>query len=310
MSRLRLVSTCRHLLPLVAGAVLGAAAFTGCGGGETPVGASRQLKIVAGENFWGSIATQLLGNHGRVQSVVTDPNTDPHEYTSSSNDARAFAEADIVILTGAGYDDWGRKLLESNPSTTRKVLLVSGVVGAKTGANPHFWYNPAFALRVADSLAQLYKIQDPADSSDFSSRRAALDQAFQPYLAKVAEIKQKYSGVPVGSTESIFVYMAQALGLNLITPPEFMQAIAEGTDPPTSSVAAFQDQIAQKKIKLLVYNLQTSTLVTTNIKAQAAAQGIPAVGVTETMPMNARTFQDWQLGQLSKIADVLARPST
>ena len=192
-------------------------------------------------------------------------------------------------------------------STTRKVLLVSGVVGAKTGANPHFWYNPTMVGRVADALTQLYKVQDPADSNDYSSLRSAFGLAVQPYLARIAEIKQRYAGVPVGSTESIFVYMAQALGLNLISPPEFMQAVAEGTDPPTSSVAEFQDQIAQKKIRLLVYNLQTSTLVTTNVKAQASAQGLASVGVTETMPRDARSFQDWQLGQLQKIEDVLAK---
>src|ERR1700730_8789789 len=102
-------------LSVVAGILLVVATVAACGDASTPVGASRQLKIVAAENFWGSIATQLLGGHGRVQSVVTDPNTDPHEYSSSTNDARAFAEADIIILNGAGYDDWGRKLLEANP---------------------------------------------------------------------------------------------------------------------------------------------------------------------------------------------------
>jgi zinc/manganese transport system substrate-binding protein len=302
-----LVSKTRPLAAMLAGITLAVSALVACGTASTPVGASRQLKIVAGENFWGSIATQLLGSHGRVQSVVTDSSTNPHGYRSSGNDARAFAEADIIILNGAGYDDWGRKLLAENPSQDRKVLLVAGVVGASSGTNPHFWYNPAAVGKVADSLTRLYKIQDSADSGDFSRLRTAFDQALQPYLDKVAQIKRTYSGVPVGSTESIFVYMAQALGLNLISPPGFTQAIADGTDPPTSAIAVFQDQVTQKKIKMLAYNLQASTLVTTNLKAMAAAQGIPLVGVTETIPPDARTFQDWQLGQLQKIEAVLAQ---
>jgi zinc/manganese transport system substrate-binding protein len=297
-----------HRAVVVAGIVFAITTLAACGGGATPIGASKPLKVVAAENLWGSIATQLLGNHGRVQSVVSDPNIDPHQYIGSTSDARAFAGADIVILNGAGYDDWGRRLLEANPSLTRKVLLVGGVAGARSGANPYLWYNPELVGRIADSLTQLYTVQDPADGNDFASRRNGLDQALQPYVAKVAEIKQKYSGVPVGSTDSVFVYMAQALGLSLISPPDLMQAIAGGFDPPTPAVAQFQDQVAQKKIKMLVYNLQASSQATTSLKALAAAQGIPLIGVTKTMPADSGNFQDWQLGQLQKIETALTQP--
>src|SRR3979409_441397 len=92
------------------------------GSAVTPPGV---INVVAGENFWGSIAAQLGGSKVSVHSVVTDPNADPHEYESSTSDARAFAEADFVILNGAGYDDWGQKLLAANSSSHRKVLDIA-----------------------------------------------------------------------------------------------------------------------------------------------------------------------------------------
>ncbi|HEY8737118.1 MAG TPA: zinc ABC transporter substrate-binding protein, partial [Candidatus Dormibacteraeota bacterium] len=82
---------------------------------------STRLTIVAGENFWGSIAAQLGGSAVAVTSIVTNPNTDPHEYESNTRDARAFADAKYVILNGAGYDDWGKKLLAANPADGRRV---------------------------------------------------------------------------------------------------------------------------------------------------------------------------------------------
>src|SRR6202048_1159670 len=95
-------------------------------GGAPPSGAgSGTLQVIAGENFWGSIAAQLGGSHVTVTSIVTNPNTDPHEYESSAVDARAFATADYVILNGAGYDDWGQKLLSANPSQSRKAFIVA-----------------------------------------------------------------------------------------------------------------------------------------------------------------------------------------
>ena len=263
------------------------------------------IKVVAGQNFWGSIATQLGGTKASVQSVVSDPNADPHEYEVNTNDARAFADAGFVILNGAGYDDWASKLLSANPSSHRTVLVAADLLGKKAGDNPHFWYNPDYVTRMADQITADYKAIDSSDAAYFEQQRADFTAALKPYTQRLAEIKAKFSGVPVGATESIFVYMATALGLNLISPPEFMNAVAEGNDPPVSAVIDFQNQITAKQVKVLVYNVQTATAVTTNIKHLAALADIPVVGVSETLQPESATFQDWQLSQLLLLQNAL-----
>jgi zinc/manganese transport system substrate-binding protein len=275
--------------------------------GTSSVGSPTGLiNVVAAENFWGSIAVQLGGSKASVQSVVSDPNTDPHEYESSTNDARAFADASLVILNGAGYDAWGKKLLDANPGAHRQVLDVAQMLGFKVGDNPHFWYNPAYVERVADSITAAYRSIDSADASYFAQKRAEFATALQPYTAEVGSIRQKYAATPIGATESIFVYMASALGLNLTTPGEFMNAVAEGTDPPASAVVTFQNQISAGQIKVLIYNVQTATATTTNVKALAAAHHIPSVGVSETLLPEDATFQDWQLKQLKSLEAALS----
>ena len=264
--------------------------------------------MVAGESFWGSIAAQLGGFRVSVHSVVSDPNADPHEYEATTADARAFAEADLVILNGAGYDGWGTKLLAASPSQRRQVIDVAQLLGKKAGDNPHFWYDPGAVVKVADSITARYASIDPemATKGYFEQQRSELSTALAPYMDEVATIKQKYAGAAIGATESIFVYMAAALSLKLTTPSAFMDAIAEGNDPPAAAVAEFHDQIAGDQIKVLIYNVQTATAVTTNLKALAAAHHIPAVGVSETLqPQDAR-FQDWQLAQLKSLESALA----
>jgi len=275
-----------------------------------PTAQSGTIRVVAAENFWGSLAVQLSGTKASVLSVVTDPNADPHEYETSTGDARAFADADLVILNGAGYDDWGRKLLDANPSSHRQVLDVAQLIGKKAGENPHFWYEPGYVVRVADSITAKYKAVDAADAGYFDAQRTALDTALKPYEDRIAEIKSKYSGVPIGATESIFEYMAAALGLNLISPPAFMDAVAEGNDPPASAVIAFNNQVSGKQIKVLVYNVQTATAVTTNVKRLAAQNDIPVVGVSETMQPVSASFQEWQLAQLITLQNALAATAT
>jgi zinc/manganese transport system substrate-binding protein len=264
------------------------------------------LKVIAGENFWASIATQLGGSKVSVHSVVSDPNADPHEYETTTDDARAFAEADLVILNGAGYDGWGSKLLAASPRQQREEIDVAQVLGKKAGDNPHFWYDPAAVVRVADSITARYRSIDSTGVSYFDQLRADFTKALEPYTNEIATIKQKYSGAPIGATESIFVYMADALSLKLTTPPAFMDAIAQGNDPPAGAVAQFHDQIAGNQIKVLIFNGQTATAVTTNLRALAAAHRIPEVGVSETLQPQSAKFQDWQLAQLKSLENVLA----
>ncbi len=276
-----------------------------CGGSPAGASSGTTLQVVAGQNFWGSIAAQLGGTHVSVTSVVTNPNADPHEYESSPSDARAFATADYVILNGAGYDPWGSKLLAANPNQARKIFTVADLLHKKAGDNPHFWYNPDWVEQVADRITSDYKSIDPADAAYFDQQSAAFRTAVQPYHDRVAKIRASFTGLPVGATENIFVYLAQALGLHLISPPEFMQAVAEGNDPPAQTVAEFNNQVSTKQIKVLVYNVQTSTSITEQLKRLAAANGIPVVGISETLQPAGATFQEWQDAQLITLQNAL-----
>jgi zinc/manganese transport system substrate-binding protein len=296
----------RVIKALLASSLL-ATTLAACGAPPAGARSGNTLQVIAGENFWGSIAAQLGGSQVSVTSIVTNPSTDPHEYESSATDARAFATADYVILNGAGYDDWGQKLLAANPSQGRKLVSVADLLNQKAGDNPHFWYNPDWVETVADKITADYRALDPADAAYFTRQRQAFGIALQPYHDAIAHIRSSFGGVPVGSTESIFVYLAQALGVNLISPPEFMQAISEGSDPPAQTVAEFQNQISHHQIRVLVYNTQTSTPITDNLKQMATRNGISVVGISETVEPPTSTFQDWQTRQLNSLQAALSR---
>jgi zinc/manganese transport system substrate-binding protein len=295
----------RAIFPLLLMMALLSLAFAGCGTTGPGAGHGDVLQVVAGENFWGSIAAQLGGTHASVTSVVSDPNADPHQYESNANDARAFAQANYVILNGAGYDDWGQQLIAANPASGRKVFTVADLLGKHEGDNPHFWYKPAYVEQVANQITSDYKALDAADSTYFDQQHTAFETALSSYHARLTEIKQKFAGQKVGATESIFVYMANYLGLDLISPPEFMQAVAEGNDPPADTVVTFEQQIQQKQIIVLVFNVQTVTPVTDHLKQLAAQQNIPLVSVSETIQPADISFQDWQTAQLLQLQNAL-----
>jgi zinc/manganese transport system substrate-binding protein len=264
-----------------------------------------KLQIVAAENFWGSLVSQLGGSRVAVTSIVSDPNADPHEYESNTKDARAFAAANYVILNGAGYDSWGNKLLGAQSNPQRKVLTVAALVGKKDGDNPHLWYNPAYVNRAVVQMDQDLIALDPGDRSYYLQQLKNLQALLAPYQNRIISIKRQFGGTKVAATEDIFQYLANAAGLNLVSPPAFIEAVAEGNDPPTGSVVTFQQQLQSGQVKVLVYNQQTVTPLTDSIKKLAADNNIPVVGVTETVQPPDTTFQDWMNAQLISLENAL-----
>jgi len=274
--------------------------------GVTPTHADNAtMQVVAAENFWGSLVSQLGGNRVSVVSVVSDPNADPHEYESNANTAKIVATANYVILNGAGYDSWADKLLSAGTNTNRKVLNVAGLLGKKDGDNPHFWYNPDYVNQVIARMEQDLISIDPSNAEYYKEQYAQLQKTLAPYQNRIASIKKQFGGTSVACTESIFVYPAASLGLDLVSPVEFMDAIDEGNDPPVQSVVKFEGLIKDKKMQVLVYNEQTVTPITENIKKMAAAAGIPVVGITETIQPPDASFQDWMNGELMAIENAL-----
>ncbi|MFJ8389870.1 metal ABC transporter solute-binding protein, Zn/Mn family [Streptomyces sp. NPDC094438] len=270
-------------------------------------GGSAPLHVVAAENFWGSVAQQLGGDHAQVKSIISNPDADPHAYEPTAVDGRTVATAQYTIVNGIGYDAWADKLLSANPGSGRTDLKVGDLVGLKPGGNPHRWYSPADVHKVIGKITEDYKKLDPADAAYFDGRRKTFEaQTLAPYDKLVADIKARYAGTPVGASESIVTPLADGLGLKMLTPESFLDAISEGTDPTAKDKSAIDAQIKNKQIKVYVYNSQNSTPdVAAQVKAVKAA-GIPVATVTETLTPAGASFQDWQVRQLQDIEKALA----
>jgi zinc/manganese transport system substrate-binding protein len=270
--------------------------------------AATQIHVVAAENFWGSLAAQLGGNRVQVTSVITNPATDPHDYEPSAVDARTFAGAQMAIVNGVGYDPWAPKLIAANPVKGRVVLTVGDLVGVKPGGNPHRWYSPSNVQEVISAIVRDYSTLDPKDTAYFARQKAQLEtKGLAEYKHLIATIKRRFGGTPVGASESIFAPLAQALGLKLITPYSFLQAISEGTEPTAADKTTIDRQIAKKQIKVWVFNSQNSTPDVARLTDAARKKGIPVTTITETLTPASATFQQWQVRQLKALVLVLAK---
>ncbi|MFC1433931.1 metal ABC transporter solute-binding protein, Zn/Mn family [Streptacidiphilus sp. N1-3] len=279
-------------------------------GSSSAAGATggKVIQVVAAENFWGSIASQLGGSHVHVDSIISNPDTDPHDYEPTAADARTVTTAQYSIVNGIGYDAWADKLLATNPGSGRVELKVGDLVGLKPGDNPHRWYSPDNVHQVIERITADYKKIDPADAAYFDQQKQTFEtQTLGPYNQLISTIRATYAGTPIGASESIVTPLAEGLGLKMLTPESFLDAMSEGTDPTAADKATIDQQIKNKQIKVYVYNSQNST---PDVDAQvklAKSEGIPVATVTETLSPAGDSFQQWQVAELQGIQAALAK---
>jgi zinc/manganese transport system substrate-binding protein len=263
------------------------------------------INIVAAENFYGELAQEIGGKEVKVQSIISNPDADPHLFTTSPSTSKALAQAQIIIYNGADYDSWIGQMLATVDKSKVTIINVADLVGVKSGANPHLWYKPEtfpkLAQVLADKLIQLEpqnKAQIQANLKQFITEHNQVNQAIQ-------QTKTKYAGTPVTATEPVYGYMADAMGLKM-QGLDFQWKIMNDSEPTPKMIASYQELLTAKKVKVLFYNSQVSDSITKNMQNLAVQNSIPIVGVTETMPQN-MTINTWLLSGIRATNSALAK---
>ena len=270
--------------------------------------AEGKISVIAAENFYGDIARQIGGERVAVTSIMSNPEQDPHLFETTPGIVRQLAGAQIVVLNGAGYDPWMDKLLATAPRAGRVVINAAQLTGRKAGDNPHLWYDPATMPAVARELAAAFAKADTPHAAEYAARLQAVLASLDRIAQRIGQIKTKHTGAVVTATEPVFGLMADALGLTMRN-QRFQLAMMNDTEPSARDVAAFESDLKQRRVKVLIYNSQVSEKLTERLREVAREAKIPVVGITETMPANV-AFQDWVLRELDALDKVLSGPNS
>jgi zinc/manganese transport system substrate-binding protein len=273
-------------------------------GSSSPAGASstNTVKVVAGENEYGNVTSQIGGKYVSVYSVDSNPNTDPHTYEATPSVGQKIAAANLLIENGVGYDTFMSTLASASPNSARKVINVQHLLGLPNStANPHLWYNPRTMPAVAKALATDLSKLDPAHASTFHANANKFIASLQPWFKAIATFKAKYGGTTAATTEPVADYMLQAMGINNLTPWQFQADIMNGTDPTPQDVSLEKGFFTQHQVKVFCYNQQVTDPLTDSIRQTALSAGVPVVGVYETMPVPGYDYQTWMMAELNAI---------
>ena len=95
--------------------------------------AGRTIRVVAAENFWGSIASQLGGDHVTVTSIITNPDTDPHDYEPTAGRRPHDRRRAVRRSSTASATTRGRPSCSPPTPTPSRTVLDVGDAGRRQG---------------------------------------------------------------------------------------------------------------------------------------------------------------------------------
>jgi zinc/manganese transport system substrate-binding protein len=260
------------------------------------------IVAVGAENEYANVIGQVGGKYVQASAIMSNPNTDPHTFEASASVARTVSAAQLVVQNGVGYDTFMNTIENAAPNPARKVIVVQDLLGLPDSTpNPHLWYKPATMPAVANAIAAGLAALQPAHASYFKANAAAFIASLAAWNNAIAAFKAKYPDTPVATTEPVADYMLQAVGADNLTPWALQADIMNGTDPSAQDVAAQRSLFTQHKVKVFLYNQQVTDTLTESFITLARQNGIPVVGVYETMPVPGYDYQSWMLTEVQDL---------
>jgi zinc/manganese transport system substrate-binding protein len=277
--------------------------LAGCGQQQGDAERSDSPTVIASTDVWGSVAQAVVGDRGTVTSILTSSVDDPHSYEASPADAAEISDASLVVFNGGGYDHWVEDVLANSPDVPR-VDAYALLPDVAQHPNEHVFYDAATVKAAAAQIAeQLGKI-NAADAETYRANAATFGDAAAELLTAERAIGQAHPGASVVATEPVAHYLLVNAGIADKTPPGFAEAVEQDTDPSPADLAAMLDLINSRQVSALIYNPQTETSVTKQLRDAAASAAIPVVNVTETLPAGT-DYLSWQRQTVQDLAGQL-----
>lgn len=240
---------------------------------NTPVPAEETdlLKVVATFSIIGDMISNI-GEDDIVLTTLVGANGDAHVYEPTPADARALAEADLVIANGLEFEGWIDRLIAASGYTGPLIIASDGIEPLKADTrhghahlhghalDPHAWQDLSNARQYVANITQALAAADPARTSTYQRRQQRYDQAL---AALDTEIRERLATVPedrrtVVTSHDAFGYFGRAYNIDFRAPV----GLSTDSEPSAQQLASLIRQMRNEGIQsLFLENITNPRLV-------------------------------------------------
>lgn len=220
------------------------------------IDAKPELKVVATFSILGDLVSVIAGDKVELR-VLVGPNSDGHLYQPTPADARAVAQADLVIANGLGFETWLSALTQAAQFKGKQRVVGDAIVpimmdthhGAAKIPDPHAWQDIRNVILYVQAItAELSQLDErhrnfyTENASRYVNKLRELDKTIQQFAQSLPPEKRK-----LVTSHDAFGYFGKAYGLQFIAP----QGMSTDSEAKTRDVAQLIQQIRTDKIPAL-----------------------------------------------------------
>ncbi|MDN3555788.1 metal ABC transporter solute-binding protein, Zn/Mn family [Halomonas maura] len=249
--------------------------------------AAERVQVLASFSILADMVERVGGEHVEVTALV-GPDSDAHVFTPRPTDARALAEADLVVFNGLQFEGWMERLTGASDYAGPTVVATDGIEAALAadedahghddgahdahdtadeanqdehhdhdhgGRDPHAWQDlglgPLYVTNIRDGLISA----DP-DHADVYRERAA--RYLEEIAAMDAEIQALVEALPEDTSvitgHDSFGHFARAYGVSFLSPV----GLSSEAEPSAANMARLIDVIRERNVQALFHENMTS----------------------------------------------------
>jgi zinc/manganese transport system substrate-binding protein/manganese/iron transport system substrate-binding protein len=254
----------------------GTSGTPGASGGERPA-------VVATTTVFANLVRQVGGERVEVASIIP-AGVGPEDYEPRPEDARALADADLVVSNGAGLDDFLDGLVTGAGSTAPRLVLTADIpiLTVDGEANPHVWLDPSVvADHFLPAIAEALTGVDPAGAADYDARATsfaaelrALDNELATMVESIPAERRK-----LVTFHDAFPYFARHYGF------EVVGVILEnpGQEPSAADLAALVARVKAAGVRAVFSEAQFSPRLAQTLADEAGIREVVTTLYTDSL---------------------------
>ncbi len=236
----------------------------------SPSWAADKLRVVATFTILGDMVRNVGGEHVALTTLV-GPDGDAHVYEPTPADARALAQADLVLVNGLGFEGWIDRLVKASGYKGPVAVASEGIALLRAEEDhghghhgdefdPHAWQDLVNGRLYVINIARALATADTARADDYRRRAEAYDREL---VTLDRDIRSRLDGVPaerrkVITSHDAFRYFGRAYGIGFHAPV----GLSTEDEPSVGEVAALIRQMRDEGIRtLFVDNITDARLV-------------------------------------------------
>ena len=167
-----------------------------------------------------------------------------HDYQLTAGDVRRLADADLLLVNGAGMEPFLGKVAQQSPGV-RVVGVSQGI--ALLDDNPHVWVSLEGARRQTENIAAALAAAAPDRADAFRANASAYNASLSALEEKMRAALAPYAGTPIVTFHEAFPYFARDFDLDLAGEIER----EPGAEPSARELADTVKLVRERKVKAL-----------------------------------------------------------